>query len=127
MSVVGSLEDLSFPDLLQVIHVSRQSGTLILSGSQGTRRVTFRNGLVCGATLGEGGPELEEILVERGMVDSASVDEARGHQTRTGEPLPSSLVTIRAITQETLEQVVRQELHTILRSLVLLEEGEFRF
>ena len=31
MRVVGSLEDLSFPDVLQIIHASRRSGTLILT------------------------------------------------------------------------------------------------
>ena len=63
MTVVGSLEDLSFPDILQVVHVSRQSGTLVLTGPQGERRVRFHNGLVCGATLGDRGPELEDLLV----------------------------------------------------------------
>ncbi|MFQ5878094.1 MAG: DUF4388 domain-containing protein [Acidobacteriota bacterium] len=127
MSVTGSLEDLSFPDLLQVIHVSRQSGTLILTGGQGERRVRFRDGLVCGATLGDGGRELEEILAARGLVDAASLRAARAHQARSGQTLSGALVALGAITQEALEGVVREELRSILRALVLLQEGEFRF
>jgi CheY-like chemotaxis protein len=127
LSVVGSLEDLSFPDILQVIHVSRQSGTLILKARDGVRRVRFRDGLVCGATLGERGPELEDLLVQRRLVDAASLRAARERRARTGEPLASNLVALGAITQERLERVVRDELRAILRALVLLQEGEFRF
>jgi CheY-like chemotaxis protein len=127
LSVIGSLEDLSFPDILQVIHVSRQSGTLILSARDGERRVRFRNGLVSGATLGEGGPELEELLLQKGLVDAAAVAEARERCRRAGESLSAALVAAGAVSQEIIERVVREELRSILRSLILLQEGEFRF
>ena len=39
MSVVGSLEDLSFPDVLQIIHASRRSSTPILTMRDGEHRV----------------------------------------------------------------------------------------
>jgi len=127
LTVIGSLEDLSFPDILQVVHVSRQSGTLILSGSQGGRRVRFENGLVCGATLGEGGPELEDLLLQRGLIDAGALKTARERSARSGGQLSSALIALGAVTQETIERVVRNELRAILRSLVLLQEGEFRF
>ena len=127
MAVVGSLEDLSFPDILQVVHVSRQTGTLILSAPDGERRVRFQNGLVCGATLGTGGPELEDLLVARGDIDAAALAAARERRVRTGEALPAALVGIGAVSQETIERVVRDELRSLLRSLVLLQQGEFRF
>lgn len=127
MTVIGSLEDLSFPDILQVVHVSKQSGTLVLVGPAGERRVRFRGGLVCGATLGHEGPELEDLLLQRGHVGVTALGEARERSARTGEPLPSVLVDLGAVAQATLEDVVREELRALLRSLVLLHEGEFRF
>jgi CheY-like chemotaxis protein len=127
LTVIGSLEDLSFPDILQVVHVSKQSGTLVLSVPSGERRVRFRNGLVCGATLGARGAELEEVLLQRGLVDARALGAARARHAETGEPLSSALVALGAITQESIEQVVRRELQAILRSLVLLQDGEFRF
>jgi len=74
LRVVGSLEDLSFPDVLQIIHASRRSGTLILTMRDGERRVRFVNGLVRGATLGPRGPELEDLLLERGLIEAAAMD-----------------------------------------------------
>ena len=127
MTVVGSLEDLSFPDILQVVHVSRQSGTLVLTGPQGERRVRFHNGLVCGATLGDRGPELEDLLVQKRLVQPEAVRRARARSLRTGMPLPTTLVEQGAVSQEMIERLVREELRAILRPLVLLQEGEFRF
>lgn len=127
MTVIGSLEDLSFPDILQVVHVSRQSGTLVLTGPEGERRVRFHNGLVCGATLGDRGPELEDLLVQKGLVTPQALLKARGRSQHTGMPLSSVLVEQGVVSQKTIERIVREELRSMLRSLVLLQNGEFLF
>jgi ActR/RegA family two-component response regulator len=127
LSVVGSLEDLSFPDILQVVHLSRQSGTLILSDKEGERRVRFRHGLVCDASLGAGRPALDELLISKGLVAPVAVEPARARAAETGESLAAALVGLGALSQETLDRVVREELRDLVRSFVLLQEGEFRF
>jgi ActR/RegA family two-component response regulator len=127
LSVAGSLEDLSFPDILQVVHLSRQSGTLVVSAPDGERRVRFRNGLVCDASLGDSSPKLEDILVTRGVVPPAALAPARARQESSGESLAVALVGMGALSQETLDRVVRDELRSLVRSFVLMQEGEFRF
>ena len=127
MSVIGSLEDLAFPDILQIIHASRRSGTLILSLRDGERRARFRDGLICGATLGPGGPEIEDLLRRRGRVDERALTEAASRAGRTGELVAEALVGMGAVSQETIDQVVREELKSSLRSVILAQEGEFRF
>jgi len=127
LSVVGSLEDLSFPDILQVVHLSRQSGTLILSDKDGEKRVRFRHGLVCDASLGAGRPALDELLISRGLVAPAAVEPARTRAAETGESLAAALVGLGALSQDTLDRLVRDELRDLVRSFVLLQEGEFRF
>ncbi|HKQ98236.1 MAG TPA: DUF4388 domain-containing protein, partial [Candidatus Polarisedimenticolia bacterium] len=127
MSVVGNLEDLSFPDILQVVHLSRQSGTLILSAPDGERCVRFRQGLVCDARLGPQHPSLGDLLIERGLVSPAALGPARARQKETGESLAAALVALGALSQDSLEKVVREELRTLVRSFVTMQEGEFRF
>jgi len=127
LSVAGSLEDLSFPDILQVVHLSRQSGTLVVSAPDGERRVRFRNGLVCDASLGDKSPRLEDILVARGVVPPAALAPARARREASGESLAVALVAMGALSQETLDRVVREELRSLVRSFVLMQEGEFRF
>lgn len=127
MSVIGSLEDLAFPDVLQIIHASRRSGTLILSLRDGERRVRFQNGLIGGATLGPGGPEIEDLLRRRGRLDDRTLAEARARAGRTGGMVAGALVGMGAVSQDTIDGVVREELKSSLRSVILSQEGEFRF
>ena len=121
VSLIGSLEDVSFPDILQVIHLSRQTGTLVLKNARGERRVRFKSGLVCGATLGDAGPELEDLLVRKGLVAPAALEPARARRTETGEPLAGALIALGAVSQETVERVVRDEICSTVRDLVLLQ------
>ncbi len=127
MSVVGSLDDLSFPDMLQIIHASRRSGTLILTMRDGERRVSFVNGVVRGATLGPRGPELEDLLLERGLIGAAALEGARARAAREGTLIAGALVDSGAVSQEDIERLVREEIKSSLRALVLTQEGEFRF
>jgi CheY-like chemotaxis protein len=127
LSVIGSLEDLAFPDVLQLIRASRRSGTLILSLRDGERRVHFNEGMIVDAVLGTGGPELGDLLRRRGQVDARTLAEARERARRTGERMAEVLVGMGALAQEAIEQAVRDELRASLRTVILAQEGEFRF
>ncbi|HUD71530.1 MAG TPA: hypothetical protein VMQ62_06170, partial [Dongiaceae bacterium] len=52
---------------------------------------------------------------------------ARARQQSTGESLAGALVALGALSQESVEKVVREELRTLVRSFVTMQEGEFRF
>lgn len=127
MSVIGSLEDLAFPDVLQLIRASRRSGTLILSLRDGERRVHFKDGLIGDAVLGPGGPDLGDLLRRGGRIDARTLAEARDRMRRTGERTAEALVAMGALARESVEQAVRDELRASLRSVILAQEGEFRF
>src|SRR5437867_4693217 len=125
VSVVGSLEDLSFPDVLQIIHASRRSGTLILTMRDGERRVLFENGVIRAARLGPGGPELEDLLLGRALITPDALDRARARAALEGTTVTGALVRLGAVSQDAIEHLVREELRSSLRSLVLAQEGEF--
>ena len=50
MSLIGSLEDLSLGDILQIISLSQKSGVLVIRTDDGAGRIVFRGGLVRGAS-----------------------------------------------------------------------------
>jgi len=127
LSVIGSLEDLAFPDVLHLIRASRRSGTLILSLRDGERRVYFKDGLIGDALLGPGGPELGDLLRRSVTIEAGTLAEARERMRRTGERTAEALVAMGALARESVEQVVRDELRASLRSVILAQEGEFRF
>ena len=50
MSLVGRLDDLSIPDIIQIVHLSRRTGTLEIVDGAGTHTVVFSRGLVVSGT-----------------------------------------------------------------------------
>ena len=68
MSLIGSLEDLSLGDILQIISLSQKSGVLVLRMNEGEGRIFFRAGLVCGAVVTGGPRDLRAVVVEAGFV-----------------------------------------------------------
>ncbi len=127
MSVVGSLEDLAFPDVLQIVRASKRSGTLRLRMRDGDRLVRFENGVIRDAVLGPGRPSLEGLLERRAGLGSRAITDARARAARTGESVACVLVESGGVPQETVDRVVGEELKASLRSVVLAQEGEFRF
>ena len=61
MSLVGSLEDLGLADILQIMSLSRKSGTLLLHCEDGEGRILFREGLVHAASVKGEGEELAAL------------------------------------------------------------------
>jgi len=127
VSVVGSLDDLSFPDVLQIVRASKRSGTLCLHMRDGERRVRFQDGVIRDARLGPGRPSLETLLERQARVGAQAIAEARARASRTGESVTCVLVESGLVSQETVDRLVGDELKASLRSVVLTEEGEFRF
>ncbi len=68
MSLVGSLEDLGLGEILQIISLSRKSGTLHLRSEEGEGWIVFRDGEILTAELKGGPTELRELLVARGAL-----------------------------------------------------------
>ena len=44
MSINGNLEDLPFVDVIQLLHVARKSGTLVLEGPNGNAAICIKCG-----------------------------------------------------------------------------------
>jgi hypothetical protein len=51
--IIGRLSMISLPDLVQALHQSRRTGTLVLNYSGAQGRLGFRNGFLCTARSGE--------------------------------------------------------------------------
>ena len=70
MSLVGNLEDLSLPDILQIVSLSRKSGILTVEreGKQG--QIFIHDGRVIQTVSPRAGKTLGEILSSRGLIRS---------------------------------------------------------
>lgn len=104
MGLVGSLDDLSLADLLQVFGLFRKSGLLSLQTPEGEGWILLESGHVAGAHAKGGPPDLDALLRSHG-IDS-------GH----GLPPPARVDELR---REAAERAVLR--------MLSFESGEFRF
>ena len=127
MSLVGSLEDLGLGDILQIVHLSRKSGTLWIRSDAGEGQVVFSAGLICGAFTKDGPADLRDLLALRGELApgelDAAVEEARGR----GLPLERALVERGLAAADSLDELRRSHVEEAVLRMFTWSSGEFSF
>jgi CheY-like chemotaxis protein len=129
MSLVGNLEDLSLPDILQIVSLSRKSGILMLEreGQQG--KILIREGRVIQTVSPRAGTTLGELLASRGLVGTDDLRKALDLQ-RAGENrelLGSILVRLGLMEEAALEKVVQEQIEDAIVYFLSWKEGTFSF
>ena len=127
MSLVGSLKDLPFSDILQILCLSRRSGTLYLGQEDSLAILRFREGLLYGIDMpGEESPLIRGIRRERLVPDDVLVQAIRECRRAT-DSLLQLLAAKTYLDPEQVRRVVVGEVRNIIRRLLGWREGEFRF
>ncbi|HEX8960469.1 MAG TPA: DUF4388 domain-containing protein [Geobacteraceae bacterium] len=129
MSLVGNLEDLGLGEILQIVSLSRKSGILALHSRGREGRVVFRQGMVVRATSTTYQQNLGEVLVQKGILDVATLSKALTFQEEGGfqERLGTVLISHFGIADSTIEEVVREQIESVVYSLFAWAEGTFDF
>lgn len=127
MSLVGSLEDLSLGDILQIIHLSRKSGALWIRSSAGDGQIVFSSGLICGAFTKDGPAELRDLLLAEGTLPAVVVDTAAEEARGRAVSLASVLVEQARVTAEALDELRRGHVEGCVLRMFTWTSGEFSF
>jgi CheY-like chemotaxis protein len=129
MNLVGNLEDLGLGEILQIVSLSRKSGTLTLNGIKGEGEIVFRQGEVVRAVSPEFKESLADLLLRKGSVDHATVEMALSMQEREGfkERLGTILVRHFRLPAETLEDVIREQIEKVVCAFFGWSFGTFDF
>jgi hypothetical protein len=127
MALKGNLRDFSTTQLLNLISLARKTGTLTIEGRE-VAYMSFREGKLVYASLGESGSNLAQILQRAGKL---SEEQSRIIQSRaqgTGDKqLGHLLIQAGYVTQSDIIQSVRQHVLDIVYKLFTWVEGLFRF
>lgn len=128
MSISGSLEDVSVADVMQFIHLGRRTGTLSLARGEEQARIGFHGGKLISARSAET-PMLGDMLLEAGLLDVATLEEAVAEQERgdTTLSLGRVLIATGKIEQEALRQIISQQIEQTISNLVAWDTGSFEF
>lgn len=129
MSLAGNLEDLALGDIVQIISLSRKTGTLSLRRKEQHGFVRFRDGQVVHARSSEEQRFLGEVLVERGFADASSLNRALLLQKQQGgrERLGRILINTFKVDAKAVENVAREQIKQVMQVLFTWEEGTFEF
>ena len=76
MSLVGNLEDLSLGDILQIVSLSRKSGTLLLVSRGREGKIIFFNGQVIRASSTIYPENLGNLLLRHSLIDVHALKKA---------------------------------------------------
>jgi hypothetical protein len=127
MSLVGSLEDLGLGDILQIIHLSRKSGTLWIRSTQGEGQIVFSAGLICGAFTKDGPSELRDLLLAKNALPPEAVDSSSEEARSRGKALSAVLVERNQMTGEAIEELRRGHVEACVIRMFTWLAGEFSF
>jgi CheY-like chemotaxis protein len=123
LSLLGRLEDLSLPDIIQIVFLSRRTGVLEIVDADGRSTILFHHGLIIDATS-PNEPDLGEVLRERASGGSrVEID----RMIEEGAPLGTALIELGMMRQEELASLVRERITRIVTPLLESRDGEFNF
>jgi len=126
MDIKGKLRAIGFSSVLQILSAENKTGILQLSQGQKTSALCLKDGQVIAASSNHG-PQLGQILFERGFVSLKRLQKVLDEAKASGRHLGETLLDLGHISQETLKSVIRQQIKQTIQGLVRWQEGIFQY
>lgn len=129
MGLEGYLEDLGISDILQILSLSKKSGTLSLKNKQAEGAVSFIDGQVVRAVSTEFPDGLGQLLQTENLVTEEQVEQALAMQRENSQhkPLGVLLAENFLVSRQAIEAVVKQQIERIIFSFFSWQGGTFLF
>lgn len=130
MAIEGPLRELALTDVMQLLHLSRKTGTLSVSSDATARPglLYFDQGSVVGARSPGDSSQLGRLLVMAGKATMGQVEAAMELQRRVpGQRLGKLLVETQSVAATEVEKQLRFQVEETVFELVRWRDGYFRF
>jgi hypothetical protein len=130
MAIEGPLRELSLPDVLQLVHLSRKTGTLSVrnDGYPRPALLYFEEGAIVGARAPGEWSDIGRLLMLAGRLTMAQLDEAIAAQRRSpGRRLGELLVETQGVAAADVIKQLEFQVQETMFELVRWTEGHFRF
>jgi hypothetical protein len=126
MELTGDLNDFPLTDILQILALSRKTGTLALETGVMNGKIVIEQGRITEASLNPGGTFADRLIQEK-VVTPEVLSELRRLVDGENEiwTLESLLVESGAMSREDLELATRKHIQSVVSALVGLERGRF--
>jgi len=127
MAIAGNLRTMQLSELLQWLSTGLKSGTLVVRGAPGEKRIYFQNGRVTSSSSTLEREHLGRFLVGFGFITEEELIRALEVQQESRILLGKILVMIGAIKEAELADLVRLKAAETIYDIFLWEEGSFAF
>lgn len=126
MELSGDLSDFALTDILQILALSRKSGTLSLQSGELCGTIVIERGRITHAAV-DTGDSLAERLVRENRITGDALVRLREIGAAGGGvwTLRSLLLESGLLTPDDLEEIARRHIHDVVGILVRLEKGRF--
>lgn len=129
MSFGGSLEDVRPVDVLQVLSITQQSGSLVAVQPDQRAELEYAEGRIVTAQITPQREHLAGYFLRRGWIDFATLHEAL-HRQAQQDPHPlvgQLLLDLGAVTIPQLQEGLEHHVRSVVNQLVSWDHGEFTF
>jgi uncharacterized protein DUF4388 len=126
MELTGDLSDFALTDILQILSLSRKTGTLSLDTGALAGQIVIEQGRITYAAI-QPGDTLADRLVREGKIDPAVLGRLRqiGVHNQGIWTLGSLIIESGVMTEEELESAAKRHIQSVVGGLVGLEKGRF--
>jgi hypothetical protein len=127
LSIIGSLEDLSLADIIQVIAGSQKTGILYVNSNEGRSSIVFKNGYVVSASKPDLAHRLGQLLLGQNEISAMDLESCLNEQSHVGLPLGEILLKRKLVTPDKIRSYMKQQIVETVNEIVNLGEGSFSF
>jgi hypothetical protein len=128
MALKGNLRDFTITQLLNLINLAQKTGLLVVEGPGETARVTFRQGKLAYALLGQEDGGLASILFQTRKISQSQYRLLKERTAQmTDKELGLLLINAGYLSQDDILTSLQTHFIDIIRRLFTWVEGSFRF
>jgi hypothetical protein len=130
MALTGDLSQLHIADIIQLIHTTRKSGTLSVTGDRGESRIIFSNGYLVGASHLSNRVRIGTVLVKLNALATKDLKQALDFQKKAGKdrkPLLKTLVQMGKIKDDAAFKGLKKLIEITVIELINWTKGTFSF
>jgi hypothetical protein len=127
MSVSGNLKTMELAELMQWLSHGKKTGTLIVDNGKVQKKVFFESGRIVASSSTNPTEQLGHFLVSRGFINELELTKAMELQEETGVLLGKILVSIGALGEDDLRELLMHQTGESIYDIFCWREGEFRF
>ncbi len=127
MAITGNLRTMQLSELLQWLSMGQKTGTLVVRGTPGEKRIFFENGRIISSSSTIEREYLGHFLVAYGFITGEELTRAMEVQHQSKILLGKILVMIGAIREEDLTELLKLKAQETIYDIFLWTEGAFEF